>query len=162
MNVLHDAHDWCNARQRRERIMLGTMFAMLAAFMLWYGLVTPIRWIGEVARQHYDEAANTAVTVQADLRQLALMRERRPNAPHAEQAVAMILSTADTAGVAINRQHVDDDGVMHVGIDVIETTALLGWLDQMQRSHGLSPQTLEIGKRNGALRVDVAFSVDGA
>lgn len=158
MSALQGLRDWWQARERRERVMLAVMFAMLGGFALWYGMVTPMRWLGDAARRHYDRAAITLVSTQADLRDIARLKQASPTPPTGEQLVARVLGAADRAGVAISRQHSADDGALTVGIDSTEAAPLLTWLDNLRREHGISPRSVDIGKRNGRLQVEVSFA----
>lgn len=162
MSMASALHDWWRMRDRRERIMLGTMFAMLAAFVFWYGMLTPLRWLGAEARQHYDLAASATMAIESDLQAIATLRQQRPLVPTGEQFTRTVLAAAEQAQVSISRQRGDETGVLTVGIDAVDAEALFAWLDALRRDHGIAPRSLDIVKRDGRLQVEASFAADGA
>lgn len=152
------ARHWWQARDARERGMLAVMFAMLAGFALWYGIVTPLLQVRTQAQAHYDRAAAELIATRANTRDIAVLLKQRPVRPTGGAFSNAVLASAKAADVAVSRQRVDGQGALTVGIDAVQATALFDWLDTLRRDHGIAPQTLSIAKANGRLRVEVSFS----
>lgn len=162
MSVLGNLSGWWQARDRRERWMLGVMSAMLGAFVLWYGIVTPLRHAKTAAQAHYDRAAIDLIAVEANARAIKALLERQPVRPDGDAFASTVLDSAKAAAVPISHQRTDADGVLTVGIDAVQASALFGWLDALRRQHGIAPQAVTIAEANGSLRVELRFAAAGA
>lgn len=158
MSAIQGIRDWWQARDRREQWMLGAMFAMLGAFVLWYGVVTQLQRARATAQAHYDRAANDLIAVEANVREIEALLLRQPARPHGDAFARTVLDSAKAAGVPVSRQRTDIDGALTVGIDAVQASALFGWLDELRRQHGIAPQTITIAEANGRLRVELTFA----
>lgn len=159
MNAVRNLPDWWRARDRREQTMLGVMSAMLAAFVLWYGIVNPLLRAMAAARTHYDDAATDFAAVEADVRTITTLGNKQPMSTLAGEVLARaVLDGALVANVPISRQRVDAQGVLTIGIDAVQATALFGWIESLRREHRIAPQAMTVTKANGNLRVDVSFA----
>ena len=91
---------WWQQRAPRERWMLGLMTAAIAAFVLWYGVMLPVRQAADAAQLRHGRA--TLALLQAEL-QLAQLRtlDQRDIAPPVDAAAlkAAVLASAQTAGL---------------------------------------------------------------
>ncbi|MCF7222624.1 type II secretion system protein GspM [Marilutibacter chinensis] len=154
MNALQGLREWWRARDARERRMLAAMVVMLAAFVYWYGLLTPLRHLREAARTDYDRAAADVLAVRALAAELQAFETRR--AGGGSDARTLLKSAAD-AGIAISRQRLDASGTLSLGIDSVQAGPLFAWLAELRRSHAIGPRTLHMEKRDGALRVEMAL-----
>ncbi len=56
MSSFQRLHHWWTQRNRREQAMLAVMFAAVAAFAFWYGMLSPARALREAARRDYSAA----------------------------------------------------------------------------------------------------------
>lgn len=158
------ASDWWLAREPRERLMLVVMGIAVAAFVLWLGLLRPLQAWAEEARARHDRAAAGLAWVQSAVRELEARGIGQP-APQADQAdngfKDIILATAASARVEVTRQRTDEAGGLSIGIDAVGAPELFAWLDRLYADHGIAPVSMQVDKRNGALRVEVAFAARG-
>lgn len=149
--------EWWDARAPRERLMLAAMLLAVLAFALWLGAWRPLRAAADAARDHRMRAAAVLAEVRAGVAAIADLQAQGP-APLATDALAgAVLRTAAAERVPISRQRTDDAGVLTVGIDAVQATALFGWLDALKRQHGLAPIQLEVEERNGQLVAQAHF-----
>lgn len=162
MSLSRRIRDGWQARNTRERIMLSAMFAMMGGFLIWYGLVTPLRGVRSDAQAHYDRAAADLAATRANARDIAALLQQQPARLTGEAFSRRVLDSARTSGVAVSRQRVDGQGTLVVGIDAVQAPALFAWLEALRRGHGIGPRTLSIAKADGQLRVEVSFAGDGA
>lgn len=146
---------WWQSREPRERTMLAAMIA-LVAFVLWLGVFL-LQRTASAAQIRYDRAAADLIEVESGVRQIDVLLAQRPPNPAGDAFTATILDAAAANDVPVSRQRIDDAGILTVGIDATDAPALIGWLDELRQQHGIAPHTLDIGKRNGRLRVEVAF-----
>ena len=124
----------------RERTMLAVMALAIAAFVLWLGIVRPLQ------------------DVQARVRDIRAMEASRPALPSGERFAPAIMDAAAVGQVAITRQRIGDGGVLEVGIDAVAAPALFGWLEALRTGHSITPASVEVRERNGALQAEVSFN----
>lgn len=146
-----------HARQPRERVMLAAMGVAITAFLYWYGGVVPLRQLAGSAQAYYDREAASLVAVRGNLAAIRAARESVPEPPAGDGYAAVILATAQAAGVSISRQRVRGDDGLAVGIDAVDAPALFAWLDALRITHGIAPDTLDAGRRGGRLHAEVSF-----
>lgn len=149
---------WWRQREPRERWMLGVMAAAVAAFVLWYGVLLPLRATRDAAQARHERA--TLALLQADLQlaQLRTLDQRDVPVPADAAALkAAVLDTARTAGLSVSRER--DDGATGFGIEADAATPqqLFAWLDALRLQHGLAPSMLSAAKSEGRLRVQAGF-----
>ncbi|WP_394004704.1 type II secretion system protein GspM [Luteimonas sp. WGS1318] len=150
---------WWQQREPRERWMLGLMTAAIAAFVLWYGLLTPLRKAADAAQARHEHA--TLALLQAEL-QLAQLRDldRRDIAPPVDAAAlkAAVLASADRAGLAVSRER-EHGGGFGIEADAATSQQLFAWLDDLRLQRGLAPSTLSVARSEGRLRVQAGFDI---
>jgi general secretion pathway protein M len=149
-------HGWWQTRAPRERLMLGVMAAAIAAFALWLGVLRPLQAWTDAARERHARAAVDLDHVEAAVRDIHAAEKERPAQPAGDEFRRAILDAAASVQVPVARQRTDGAALV-VGIDAVTAPALFSWLDHLRAAHGLAPASLEIDKRNGALRVEAAF-----
>ncbi|MBS7458930.1 type II secretion system protein GspM [Coralloluteibacterium stylophorae] len=143
---------WWDALATRERRMVGAMLVLVALFVLWYGLVAPLRGFAQAADARHERALATWRAAQAD----AAVVAAAPTGAGAD--AAQVLAAARDAGLAIAREQADA-GVLTVRIEQAAAPAVLAWLDVLQREHGTGPLELAARRDAGALVVDASFPV---
>lgn len=144
------------AREPRERRMLAVMFAALGAFGCWYAVIAPLQRAEAAAQARYQRAAADLVEVQSTVRDIQALEAGRPAATNDTWADT-VLETAAAAQVPISRQRTGDQGALTVGIDAVGAPALFAWFDVLRQQHGITPHALDVGERNGQLRVEMSF-----
>ena len=142
----------------RERTMLAVMALAIAAFVLWLGIVRPLQDFAGDATQRAQRAAGDLREVQARVRDIRAMEANRPAPPSGERFAPAIMDAAAVGQVAIARQRIGDGGVLEVGIDAVAAPALFGWLEALRTGHSITPASLEVRERNGALQAEVSFN----
>ena len=161
MNVFEDlvarATSAWHARQPRERMMLAAMAVAIATVLYWYGGVVPLRQFAGSAQARHDREAASLAAVRGNLAAIRAARESVPEPPAGDGYAAAILATAQAAGVSISRQRTHGDGGLAVGIDAVDAPTLFAWLDAVRITHGIAPDTLDAGRRDGRLHVEVSF-----
>lgn len=157
MNTFDKLRHWWQSRELREQRMLAVMFAAIAAFALWFGVVAPLRHARDAARDRHDRAVAELREVTRGVEAIRALQAQRPAASSADDFARAILDAAAAAQVPVSRQRIDESGVLEVGIDAVDAPALLGWLDGLVRQHGIAPLALDITERNGRLQVQASF-----
>lgn len=154
MNALRT---WWQAREPRERIMVSVMLVAIAAFVAWYGVLSPLRHARDAAQARYLRAVAALAETESTLATLGQARGTRPAVRGAAFA-DRIVDSAGAAGVAISRRDTDADSSLVLGIDGVAANTLFAWLDALRRDHGIAPLALEIDKRDGRLRAELRFA----
>ena len=121
---------------------------MLAAFVYWYGLLTPLRLLGDEAERSYDKAAADIVLIRQQADALARLR-KDANGPTA--TVKAILEAAESAGIAITSSRLADGGVLEIEVDDTSATRLFSWFGALRETHRLSPRTLHVERRGSGV-----------
>ncbi|MGH8084939.1 MAG: type II secretion system protein GspM [Lysobacter sp.] len=157
MSALERFRHWWQSRELREQRMLAVMFAALAAFLLWFGVVAPLQRARDAARDRHHRAAADLREVVQGVDTITALQARNPGMSTADAFASAVLDTAASAQVPISRQRIDDAGVLQVGIDAVDAPTLLGWLDYLRHQHGIVPLAVDITERNGRLQVQASF-----
>lgn len=150
-------YPWWQQREPRERQLLLAMSAMLAAFVLWFGVYRPL-----------DRAASRAISAHAhaaarfeQARQDALVLQGAGTAMGGGSDPATlrraVLGAASQAGLAMSRHAQDTEG-LRIEADAATPAQLLGWLDRLRIEHHLAPDTLSAAQSEGRLRVQARFA----
>lgn len=153
---------WWQALAPRERVMLGVMFVAIGAFVLWLGAIRPLQHARDAAINRYDRAAADLQEAGAAVDAIAKLQAERPTPPPGNAFADTILEAAAAARVPVARQRSDEAGTLEIGIDAVAAPALLGWLEELRRSHGIAPATLDVTEHNGELRVQAGFAAPAA
>lgn len=149
---------WWQSRQPREQLMLAVMSVAIGIFLLWSGAIVPLRHAHDAAMVHYDRAVTDLRETEHAVAMIAALQAQRPAPPASDAFASTIVEAATATQVPITRQRTDDAGVFTLGIDAVDTPALLAWLEGLHRQHGIAPSTLDISERNGRLQVQASFS----
>ena len=155
MSALAALRTWWQARDLRERRMLGLMCVLVAAFVAWYGIHIPLRHLGEHARGARDQAAARLAQVQT----MASAIDQAGTAPGATPE--QILAAASAAGIAVSQQRIEPGVGLVLDIEAVAPAVLFAWLDALRNQHGTAPVALNIAAEGERLRVRVVFG-DGA
>lgn len=125
---------WWASRSPRERVLLGTMLALLALVLAWLLIVRPLSDALDAAKARHNAAAVA----------LGEARARRPSA--AAPAVAgpvdsIAAQTLAQAGFPGARVASQGPGRATINLDAARPQALFGWVGAMER-RGLVVQRL--------------------
>lgn len=145
------------ARQPRERVMLAVMAVSIGAFAYWYGGVAPLRNLAASARADHERSAARLAVVRGHLVAVREARAAAPALPDGDAYAAILLDTASAAGISVSRQRARGAGGLAVGIDAVDAAPLFSWLDTLRSVHGIAPDVVDIGRRDGRLHAEVAF-----
>lgn len=140
----------------RERAMLAVMAIAIAIFVLWLGVLRPLQARADAAAREHQRAAADHAELAASVGAIQETRADQPVPPAGDAFTRTVLDAAAAAQVPVTRQR-NDGGLLVIGIDAVAAPALFGWLDGLRSGHGIAPASLDVGKRNGALQVEVAF-----
>ncbi|MDR7194389.1 type II secretion system protein GspM [Luteimonas terrae] len=157
---LQRARFWWHQREPRERWMLGLMAAAIAAFVLWYGLMVPLRKAADAAQLRHERATLALLQTELQLAQLRAL-DQRDIAPPVDAAAlkAAVLASAQQAGLAVSREREHGVGGFGIESDAATSQQLFGWLDALRLRHGLAPATLSVARSEGQLRVQAGFDL---
>ena len=125
--MMDAARAWWSERSSREQWLLGIMAALLAAVILWYGVIIALANGVASARARHEAAVLSAGGVEA--RVIALKRlEAMPAPARGAPAPAFVKQSASDAGLELTRS--DPVGTDAVAISVTNAApaALLPWL----------------------------------
>lgn len=117
---------WWDARSARERMLLGTMFALLAIVFVWLIVVRPLADQLDAARQRHGAAVVALAEARARIPSAAGPAPAGP----ADSIVARTASEAGFTGARIARQ---GPAGASVAIDSARPQALFGWVAEMER-----------------------------
>ena len=149
---------WWQGREPRERAMLATMAAMLAAFAWWYGLLWPLRALREEAEARHARAVATLHAAEAAAAALGTSAAATAQRPGGEALQRLLLDSTREAGLAPSRQRTAPDGSFVLEFERVASPALFGWLGGLVDTHGIAPASLRVERTDGQLRVEAGFA----
>lgn len=153
---------WVNGRSPRERTMLAVLGLLVAALVLWFGVLTPLAAARQASEARLERAVQTRLAVDRALAEIAELRRAR-TAPASGAPVDVAVSrTADAAGLTLARIEADPGGGVQAVLEGAPATAVFPWLLALQREHGVVASHLTILKGDGGLDVDATFVRAGA
>ncbi len=152
---------WWQGREPRERAMLATMAAMLAAFAWWYGLLWPLRALREETEARHARAVATlhaAEAAEAAAAALGTSAAATAQPPGGEALQRLLLDSTREVGLAPSRQRTAPDGSFVLEFERVASPALFGWLGGLVDTHGIAPASLRVERTDGQLRVEAGFA----
>lgn len=154
---LDPAIAWWEGRTRRERILLGLMAVLLAAVIAWYGVIAPIgAWKTDAAERRV-EAASDLQSVEADIVRLNAAASQAP-AGTGEPIEPLLIRTAQTAGLSIDRQQAEADGAQTVWLQSAPSQVVFGWIAELEQVHGVTVANITALKSPTGSGLDVQVS----
>lgn len=152
---LEAARVWWFSRSERERVMLATMGALLAAVIGWYGVITPLRSASEASRERVEVASKQL----ASLRALASSRAATATPASAATVQAVVEAAAGKGGVPIARHRQDANGRFTIWVTTIDARALLPWVAALEREGGVSVTDFTASRLDtGAVEAEITFA----
>ncbi|MFC3441726.1 type II secretion system protein GspM [Sphingobium rhizovicinum] len=128
-------------RSPREQWMLGVMFALLAATLLWFGVAVPLDRAQRSARAALVEATDRNAAIRAAVKQLKTL----PRTPAATGATApidqFVGQGAGEAGLTLERAQAQGNDRMEIAIASVRPVALFSWLAGLE-AQGVRVETM--------------------
>lgn len=124
----------------RERWLVGIMLALLAALILWLGIVRPVQGGLQAARDEHAAAVEryAAIRTRVD----ALQRLSGQRTPDLGAPLDVVVSqSAAEAGFTLDRNDPQGDGRVSLSIGQARPAAFFGWLARLE-SMGIEVETL--------------------
>ncbi|HZW16507.1 MAG TPA: type II secretion system protein GspM [Brevundimonas sp.] len=155
--LLAQLHQAWDGRTRRERQMLTVMALLVAAVVVWLGIVRPLDgWRHEAAGDRARAEAHL-IEVRTALTRLASGTEGEGRATDARGLEPMLLQTAEAAGLQLTTG-MDPSGRFGFRAANAPSAAVFGWLAALQTTHGLQPVSLSVVENaDASLQVEGAF-----
>lgn len=133
---------WTN-RSPRERWMLGVMFALLAAVILWLGIALPLNRAQRDARQSLLDATDRSAAVRAAVKQLRTL-PRNPAAPGPATPLDQYVGQgAGEAGLTLERAQAQGANRIEIAIASVRPVALFSWLARLE-GQGVRVDTMAV------------------
>jgi general secretion pathway protein M len=148
---------WWSLRSVREQRMLIVLGALLAATILWLGILRPLDKALADARARHDRAVLALAEAQTQalaIRGLERVRPLALPAPIHVHAGAL----AGEAGFAQAKIEPEGEDRAHVAIDAARAPALLIWVSDLERRRGLVIERFS-ARANSDATVAAEFSV---
>jgi general secretion pathway protein M len=127
-------------RSRREQVMLGVMFALLAVVILWFGVAMPLDRAQRSARDTLLEATDRNAAVRAAVRQLKALPRAAAGGP-AAPLDQLVGQGAGEAGLTLERAQAQGLDRMEIAIASIRPVALFSWIATLE-SQGVRVDTI--------------------
>ena len=138
------ARAWWSGRSLREQRLLMVMGGLLAAVILWFGVVTPsLAWRAAAVERRSDAEADLAL-IEAGVARIA----GGASSMDATQVEAAARRAADAGGVNATFNPLDNG--VGFSINGATTAVLFGWLGTLQAEHGVEARTLTVSENADA------------
>lgn len=155
--MLAELHQAWDGRTRREQRMLAVMVLLVAAVVLWLGVVRPMTgWRDEAARDRARSESSLA-EVRSALARLEPASGAETRTADARGLEPVLRQTADAAGLQLTTG-MDASGRLGFRVANAPTAAVFGWLAGLETTHGLRPVSLSVVENaDASLQVEGAF-----
>lgn len=144
---------WWSDRTVRERRMVGVMLAILAAVVVWLGIVRPLMAWRAAAAERAAVASTTLTDTRRALASLGRVQSAR-RLP-AEGVEPLIRRTAEAAGLEVVTV-MSASGQMGFELSSVDSARLFNWLAVLEREHGLVICSLGVTEN-----ADATLNVEG-
>lgn len=153
MSAMVGLRTWWFERSGRERWMLAGLGLVLTLLLIWYGVLTPLRWaVGEAADRRARAVAGLALT--QDMTRASVGGRAGP----ARSLAEVVDGSAAATGIVIDRRRQDADGRLTIWVDAVDPKTLMQWIVILRRAHGVAVTALTATKADAAnLEVEIAF-----
>ena len=137
--ALSRAGAWWNGLSPRERVLVGTLGALLALAVLVYGVVKPLQAIRADALADI----RTYETLNARVRAAGTLGQAGPP-PRTGPAASVVTASASTVGLTVTAEAVP--GGVRASVNDAGYDAVLGWLADLGRTSSLSVTRVDLRK----------------
>lgn len=145
-----------DGRTRREQRMLAVMALLVAAVVLWLGVVRPVTQWRDTAARDRVRAESGLAEVRLAVARLAPAQSGRPRID-ARGLEPVVRQTAEAAGLEITTG-MDASGRLGFNAPRAPGAAVFGWLAALETTHGLRPVGLSVVENaDASLQVEGAF-----
>lgn len=154
--MIGEARQWWDGRTRREQRLLAVMALLVAAVVVWLGVVRPAtNWRDEAARDRQRAEADL-VDVRVALIRLAPTTAAPRAATDAQGLEPVVRQTAEAAGLEITTG-MDASGRLGFRAPHASSAAVFGWLAALKTTQGI--EVVSLGVIENA---DASVQVEGA
>lgn len=129
-------------RSLREQWMLGIMFALLGATILWFGIIAPLDRAQRSSRDALHEATDRNAAIRAAVRQLKALPRQTASGP-ASPIDQFIGQSAGDAGLTLERAQAQGNDRIDIAIASVRPTALFSWIAALE-AQGVRVETLTV------------------
>jgi len=155
--LLAQLHQAWDGRTRREQQMLAVMALLVAAVVVWLGIVRPLTdWRDEAAGKRARVEANLT-EIRTTLARLTPATEGKARTMDAQGLEPVLLQTAEAAGLELTTG-MDPSGRLGFRAANAPGAAVFGWLGALETTHGVQPVSLSVVENaDASLQVEGAF-----
>ena len=128
--MIQQARDFWAERSQREQWMLGVMFGLLGAVILWFGIISPIFSGLDSAKTRHAQAVSDLATVQT---KAAALRRLKANPPPPLGAPVNSFVSLSAGEVGFQLARVDAVGTDGVTISIVSAkpAAFFSWISAL-------------------------------
>ena len=137
--------DWWDGREPRERVLLSVLGAIVAIFIVIFGLILPL----QSARANADASLNRA---QADLVAVSRLSSTDATTTRLPFDRSVLIQIANGADIKLTRVQPGSDGTLSVWIDDAQTQRLYGFFETLLSDYAVGlDQVIVSADANGRL-----------
>lgn len=137
--------DWWDGREPRERVLLSVLGAIVAIFIVIFGLILPL----QSARANADASLNRA---QADLVAVSRLSSSDATTTRLPFDRSVLIQIANGADIKLTRVQPGSDGTLSVWIDDAQTQRLYGFFETLLSDYAVGlDQVIVSTDANGRL-----------
>lgn len=128
--MIEQLRTWWGERSPREQWMLGAMTSVIAAFLLWFAVITPLASGLERARARHNQAVIDLATVRGKASALKAILAQ-PVLPLGAPVPAFVSQSASDAGFTLSRTDPVGTNGVAITIAAAKSPALFNWLKSL-------------------------------
>ena len=133
--------NWWNGRSAREQRLLAVMFALLAAVVVWLGIVRPIAAARDAAETRHARAVVALGQVRELGGRIAAARSRGAVTIN-EPLAAYLGRSAGDSGLPVKRLESEGADGASLTILAVRPTAVFGWIQRVEVRDGVIVERL--------------------
>ncbi|MEJ7926644.1 type II secretion system protein GspM [Sphingobium sp. AN641] len=121
------------ARSRREQWLLGVMFALLGAVILWFGVAAPVDRARHDARAAMAQAADRNAAIRAKVKALKTLPASSGATADAMPLDQYVGQSAAEAGLTLERAQAQGADRMDIAIASVRPMSFFAWATQLEQ-----------------------------
>ncbi|MEZ5710359.1 MAG: type II secretion system protein GspM [Blastomonas sp.] len=153
--------DWFLGLSRREKILIGILLVLLAGVITYYGIYRPLYDSATAARVRFNDATLQEGRIAAKVD--ALKGPASQNRPTVADALNLFIAgEAGERGFTLERNQPQGDDRIDIVIASARSTALLGWLAELEGRGIIVEQLTTRRLDSGAISVTATLAKAGS
>ncbi len=158
--MIENARTWWAERSPRERTMLGVMVALLALFLIWFAVISPLISALEASKVRHIRSVTDLAAVQTKSAALRKLKANPPQ-PLGAPVTTFVALSAGEAGFTLSRNDAVGTDRASISIASAKPPALFNWLTSIDARGVFVDQLVVRPNSDATISVDATLKARG-